>query len=54
LIDTKGRNFSIVLEDVETLNQNADKKRYQITTLSFAALGIHLGLRYRTFLPGKV
>lgn len=39
LIDTRGMNFTIALEDVETLNQNADHERYQITKLSFAALG---------------
>ncbi|WDP90412.1 MAG: 1,4-dihydroxy-6-naphthoate synthase [Desulfobacter sp.] len=39
LIDTHGMDFSIVLEDVETLNQNAAKEAYQITKLSFAALG---------------
>jgi len=39
LIDTKGMAFNIALEDVETLNQNAAQERYQITKLSFAALG---------------
>ncbi len=38
-IDTCGMDFNITLEDVETLNQNAAKERYQITKLSFAALG---------------
>ena len=31
--------FTIALEDVETLNQNAARERYHITKLSFAALG---------------
>lgn len=39
LIDTRGMDFNIVLEDVETLNQNAAKGAYDITKLSFAALG---------------
>jgi 1,4-dihydroxy-6-naphthoate synthase len=39
LIDTKNLHFKIHLEDVETLNQNAAKERYDITKLSFAALG---------------
>jgi 1,4-dihydroxy-6-naphthoate synthase len=39
LIDLRGYNFNIVLEDVETLNQAAQKGRYDITKLSFAALG---------------
>ena len=39
LIDTRGMDFNIVLEDVETLNQNAAKEVYDITKLSFAALG---------------
>jgi len=39
LIDTRGMNFNILLEDVETLNQNAAREQYQITKLSFAALG---------------
>ncbi len=39
LISTRGINFNIVLEDVETLNQNAAKGAYDITKLSFAALG---------------
>ncbi|MCK5696249.1 MAG: 1,4-dihydroxy-6-naphthoate synthase [Desulfobacula sp.] len=39
LIDLKGYSFNIVLEDVETLNQNADKGVYDITKLSFAAFG---------------
>lgn len=40
LIDLKGYSFDIVLEDVETLNQNAAKKKYDITKLSFAAFGM--------------
>ncbi len=39
LIDLKGYSFNIVLEDVETLNQNAGKGAYDITKLSFAAFG---------------
>ncbi len=39
LIDTKGLAFDIVLEDVETLNQKAAQGAYDITKLSFAALG---------------
>ncbi len=39
LIHTRGLNFSIVLEDVESLNQNAARGIYDITKLSFAALG---------------
>lgn len=39
LIDTRGMDFNIMLEDVETLNQNAAKGAYDITKLSFAALG---------------
>jgi len=39
LIATRGFDFNIVLEDVETLNQNAAKGAYDITKLSFAALG---------------
>ncbi|HRO41383.1 MAG TPA: 1,4-dihydroxy-6-naphthoate synthase [Flavipsychrobacter sp.] len=34
-IDTKGISFEYVLEDVETLNQWADKKTLDITKLSF-------------------
>ncbi len=39
LIDIKGYNFDIEIEDVETLNQNAAKGCYEITKLSFAAFG---------------
>ena len=39
LIDLNGYSFDIVLEDVETLNQKAAKGRYDITKLSFAAIG---------------
>ncbi|CCK82085.1 menaquinone biosynthesis family protein [Desulfobacula toluolica] len=39
LIDLQGYAFDIVLEDVETLNQNAAKGAYDITKLSFAAFG---------------
>jgi len=39
LIDLKGFDFDIFLEDVESLNQNASKGVYDITKLSFAALG---------------
>ncbi|NOX34638.1 MAG: 1,4-dihydroxy-6-naphthoate synthase [Deltaproteobacteria bacterium] len=39
LIDLQGHTFDIVLEDVETLNRNAFKGKYDITKLSFAAFG---------------
>lgn len=39
LIDIQGLDFNIVLEDVETLNQKAAQGAYDITKLSFAALG---------------
>ena len=39
LIDLNGYSFDIILEDVETLNQSAAKGLYDITKLSFAALG---------------
>lgn len=39
LMDTQGLEFNIVLEDVETLNQKAAQGVYDITKLSFAALG---------------
>ncbi|MCP3875185.1 MAG: 1,4-dihydroxy-6-naphthoate synthase, partial [Desulfobacteraceae bacterium] len=39
LIDLQGFSFDIVIEDVETLNQNAAKDAYDITKLSFAAFG---------------
>ena len=39
LIDLNGYAFNIVLEDVETLNQNAARGAYDITKLSFAAFG---------------
>src|SRR3989339_1335814 len=39
LIDLRGYRFDIVLKDVETLNQAAKKGVYDITKLSFAALG---------------
>lgn len=39
LIDLKGYQFEFVMEDVETLNQNAALGLYHITKLSFAALG---------------
>ena len=42
-IDLKGYRFSLAMEDVETLNQNAVKKTYDISKLSFAALGKLLG-----------
>lgn len=38
-INTRGMDFRIFIEDVETLNQNAARERYHITKLSFAALG---------------
>lgn len=39
LIDLKGYSFNFAMEDVETLNQNAEKGIYDITKLSFAAFG---------------
>jgi 1,4-dihydroxy-6-naphthoate synthase len=39
LIDLNTYGFDIKLEDVETLNQNAAKGKYDITKLSFAAFG---------------
>ncbi|MFA5904778.1 MAG: 1,4-dihydroxy-6-naphthoate synthase [Desulfobacula sp.] len=39
LIDLRGYHFDIVLEDVETLNQKAQKSTHDITKLSFAAFG---------------
>lgn len=39
LIDLQGYVFDIVIEDVETLNQNAAKGAYDITKLSFASFG---------------
>lgn len=39
LIDLRGYRFNIVLEDVETLNQQAKKGVHDITKLSFAAFG---------------
>jgi 1,4-dihydroxy-6-naphthoate synthase len=39
LIDLKGYCFDLVMEDVETLNQKAAHGTYEITKLSYAALG---------------
>lgn len=39
LIDLKGYQFDLVMEDVETLNQNASLGLYHITKLSFAQFG---------------
>lgn len=39
LIDLKGLSFEIAMEDVETLNQQAAVGTFDITKLSFAALG---------------
>ena len=39
LIDLRGYEFDIVLEDVETLNKAAEKCTHDITKLSFAAFG---------------
>ncbi|MCP4022205.1 MAG: 1,4-dihydroxy-6-naphthoate synthase [Desulfobacteraceae bacterium] len=39
LIDLAGLAFDVVLEDVQTLNQDAAKGKHDITKLSFAALG---------------
>jgi 1,4-dihydroxy-6-naphthoate synthase len=37
LIDTRGLSFSVHIEDVETLNQQAKQGVHQVTKLSFAA-----------------
>lgn len=39
LIDLKGLSYSINLDDVETLNQKASKQIFDISKLSFAAIG---------------
>ena len=39
LIDTKEFDFKITLADIETLNKNAEKKYFDVTKLSFGALG---------------
>ncbi len=39
LVDSGGISLDVTLEDVETLNQAAIAERYDITKLSFAALG---------------
>ncbi len=39
LVDTEGLEFEYVLEDIETLNNSAFKKKHDITKLSFNALG---------------
>jgi len=52
LIDLKGYSFDIVMEDVETLNQNAAKGAYDITKLSFAAFG-NLADRYALLRAGS-
>lgn len=39
LIDLKGYTFNFLMEDVETLNQNAAQGAYEITKLSFASFG---------------
>jgi len=39
LIDLRGYDFEIVLEDVETLNMEAQKSTHDITKLSFSAFG---------------
>ena len=39
LIDLHGHTFNIIIEDVETLNQAAQKGSYDISKLSFAAFG---------------
>ncbi len=39
LIDLRGYEFDIAIEDVETLNKAAEKGIYYITKLSFAAFG---------------
>ncbi|MBU0969291.1 MAG: 1,4-dihydroxy-6-naphthoate synthase [Proteobacteria bacterium] len=50
-IDTGKMAFNIVLEDVETLNQKAARGTYDISKLSFAALG-HLGDKYALLRTG--
>ncbi|MBU0464397.1 MAG: 1,4-dihydroxy-6-naphthoate synthase [Proteobacteria bacterium] len=52
LINLHGYCFDIVLEDVETLNQKAAKGTYDITKLSFAALG-SLGDKYALLRTGS-
>jgi len=52
LIDLNGYCFDIVLEDVETLNRKAAKGFYDITKLSFAALG-SLGDKYALLRTGS-
>lgn len=39
LIDLKGLSYNITLDDVETLNQKAKQSVYDISKLSFAAMG---------------
>jgi len=45
LINSIGIEFNIQLEDVETLNQNAKKNLFDVSKLSFAAIG-HLNKTY--------
>ena len=52
LIDLHGYAFDIVIKDVETLNQKAAKGTYDITKLSFAALG-SLGDKYALLRTGS-
>jgi len=51
LINTKGICFNTTIADVETLNQRAVKGTYDITKLSFAAMG-RLGKQYRILRSG--
>ena len=50
-MDTSPFDFSISLADVETLNQNAQHGRFDVTKLSFAALG-HLREHYALLKTG--
>ncbi len=51
IIDTAPLAFHTTIADVETLNQKAAKSTYDITKLSFAAMG-SLGDRYRILRSG--
>ena len=51
LVDTAPLDFHTTIADVETLNQKAAKSTYDITKLSFAAMGT-LGNRYRLLRSG--
>ena len=51
LVDMRGLSFQIELADVEALNRAADKGVYEVSKLSFAAIG-HLQGRYRILESG--